>query len=456
MSGIAEVMHNLGYAVQGSDLADSSNIKRLRELGINIMIGHKEENLGDASILVVSSAIKADNSELESARNRRIPIVRRAEMLGELMRLKSSIAVGGTHGKTTTTSLIASLLENADIDPTVINGGIINAWGTNARLGSSEWMIVEADESDGTFVKLPSTIAVVTNIDKEHMDHYASFESVKEAFVTFVERIPFYGLAVLCIDDLGVQDLIPKVADRRILTYGMSPQADIRINNIKFYADSSSFDVIVAATESGIERTIHDVLVPMVGSHNILNSAAAVTVALELGLTDEIIKEGLKKFAGVKRRFTQIGIVNDIKIIDDYGHHPAEIIAALNAARVAAPNGKVMAVVQPHRYSRLESLFDDFCKCFNQADIVIITEVYAAGEMPIEGFSRDSLVAGVRAHGHRNVLALEDYRDLAQIIDQELNAGDLVICLGAGDISICANKLPAELGELNQVTNVDR
>ncbi len=449
MSGIAEVLHNLGYAVQGSDLTVGANITRLRSLGINIMIGHKEVNLGDAAVVVISSAIKLNNPELEAARKRRTPVVRRAEMLGELMRFKSSIAVGGTHGKTTTTSLIAALLESAEMDPTVINGGIINSWGTNARLGSSEWMIVEADESDGTFVKLPSTIAVVTNIDKEHMDHYHSFGDLKEAFVSFVERIPFYGFAVLCIDDVGVQDLIPRISDRRILTYGISPQADIRVNNIKTGANESNFDIVITDPKSGNERIIDKLHLPMVGGHNISNSAAALTIALQLGLSDDAIREGLKNFAGVKRRFTKVGLFNGITIIDDYGHHPAEIMAALNAARTASSGGKIMAVVQPHRYSRLKNLFEDFCKCFNEADIVVISDIYAAGETPIDGVSRDCLVHGVQTHGHRNVMPLERPEDLALIINNELISGDFVVCLGAGDITSWANNLPADLMKLH-------
>jgi UDP-N-acetylmuramate--alanine ligase len=448
MSGIAEVLHNLGYAVQGSDMAEGANVVRLRELGIEVKIGHAEENLGKAEVVVISSAVKAGNPELEAARQRLMPVVRRAEMLGELMRLKWSIAVGGTHGKTTTTSLVAALLEAAEMDPTVVNGGIINAWGTNARLGDGDWMVAEADESDGTFVKLPSTIAVVTNIDSEHMDHYGSFDALRDAFVTFVEQIPFYGFAALCIDDAEVQALIPRVSDRKIITYGESPQADIRVANIEASRDGSSFDIVVADRKSGEERTIEKLQLPMVGGHNILNAAAAIAIALEMGIADELIRQGLSNFAGVKRRFTKTGEVGGISIIDDYGHHPVEISAVLEAARTATPEGRVMAVVQPHRYSRLQDLFEEFCTCFNNADIVVVADIYAAGEAPIEGISRDGLVEGLRSHGHRMVIPLEQPEDLAGLADKHMSSGDMVVCLGAGNITAWANSLPGELTDL--------
>jgi UDP-N-acetylmuramate--alanine ligase len=448
MSGIAEVLHNLGYAVQGSDMAESANVLRLRGLGINVMVGHSEENLGDAAVVVISSAVKAGNPELDAARQRLMPVVRRAEMLGELMRLKWSIAVGGTHGKTTTTSLVAALLEAAEMDPTVINGGIINAWGTNARLGSGDWMVAEADESDGTFVKLPSTIAVVTNIDNEHMDHYGSFDVLREAFVAFVEQIPFYGFATLCIDDAEVQALIPKVSDRKIITYGVSPQADTRVINIAATPDGSSFDIVLTDRKSGDERQIEKLHLPMVGGHNILNSAAAISIALELGLSDDVIRKGLANFGGVKRRFTKTGTVDGIVIIDDYGHHPVEITAVLEAARTATPDGRVMAVVQPHRYSRLQDLFEDFCTCFNNADIVVVADIYAAGEAPIEGVSQASLVEGLRSHGHRMVIPLEQPSDLASLAHEHMTSGDLIVCLGAGNITTWANALPDDLAKL--------
>jgi UDP-N-acetylmuramate--alanine ligase len=448
MSGIAEVLHNLGYVVQGSDLAVNNNINRLSDLGVNVMIGHAEENLGSAAVVVISSAIKVGNPELDAARKRLTPVVRRAEMLGELMRFKWAIAVGGTHGKTTTTSLVAALLEEAEMDPTVINGGIINAWGTNARLGSSEWMVAEADESDGTFVKLPSTITVVTNIDSEHMDYFGSFDHLKEAFVSFIEQIPFYGFAVLCIDDAGVQAIIPRVSDRRVITYGVTPQADIRVADINTSADGSNFDIIITDRKSGDERVIDKLYLPMVGNHNILNSAAAISIAIELGLTDDVIRKGLGGFTGVKRRFTKTGVVDGITIIDDYGHHPAEILAVVNAARVTTAEGRVMAVVQPHRYSRLRDLFEDFCTCFNDADIVVVADIYAAGEMPIEGVTQASLIEGLRAHGHRMVIPLGHPDDLTVIVNEHMNSGDLVVCLGAGNITVWANDLPSNLANL--------
>jgi len=448
MSGIAEVLHNLGYVVQGSDLAVNNNINRLSDLGVNVMIGHAEENLGSAAVVVISSAIKVGNPELDAARKRLTPVVRRAEMLGELMRFKWAIAVGGTHGKTTTTSLVAALLEEAEMDPTVINGGIINAWGTNARLGSSEWMVAEADESDGTFVKLPSTITVVTNIDSEHMDYFGSFDHLKEAFVSFIEQIPFYGFAVLCIDDAGVQAIIPRVSDRRVITYGVTPQADIRVADINTSADGSNFDIIITDRKSGDERVIDKLYLPMVGNHNILNSAAAISIAIELGLADDVIRKGLGGFTGVKRRFTKTGVVDGITIIDDYGHHPAEILAVVNAARVTTAEGRVMAVVQPHRYSRLRDLFEDFCTCFNDADIVVVADIYAAGEMPIEGVTQASLIEGLRAHGHRMVIPLGHPDDLTVIVNEHMNSGDLVVCLGAGNITVWANDLPSNLANL--------
>ena len=448
MSGIAEVLHNLGYAVQGSDMAEGTNVVRLRDLGIDVKVGHAEKNLGKAEVVVISSAVKAGNPELEAARQRLMPVVRRAEMLAELMRLKWSIAVGGTHGKTTTTSLVAALLEAAKMDPTVINGGIINAWGTNARLGDGDWLVTEADESDGTFVKLPLTIAVVTNIDSEHMDHYGSFDALRDAFVTFVEQIPFYGFAALCIDDAEVQALIPRVLDRKIITYGESPQADIRIANIEASRDGSSFDIVIADRKSGEERIIEKLHLPMVGGHNTLNAAAAISIALEMGITDDLIRKGLTNFEGVKRRFTKTGEVDGVSIIDDYGHHPVEISAVLEAARTATPAGRVMAVVQPHRYSRLYDLFEDFCTCFNNADVVVVADIYAAGETPIEDVSRDSLVEGLRSHGHRMVIPLEQPDDLAGLVDAHLSSGDMVVCLGAGNITAWANSLPDELAEL--------
>ncbi|KXJ55540.1 MAG: UDP-N-acetylmuramate--alanine ligase [Thalassospira sp. Nap_22] len=444
MSGIAEILNNLGYSVQGSDISDNANVQRLRALGIKVFVGHKEENVEDAKVVVISTAVKPTNPEVVAARAAMIPVVRRAEMLAELMRLKAAIAIGGTHGKTTTTSLVATMLDAAGLDPTVINGGIINSYGTNARLGEGDWMVVEADESDGTFVKVPSTISVVTNIDPEHLDHWKDFDQLREAFKNFVQNIPFYGFAVLCIDHPEVQALIGRVTDRRIFTFGFSPQADVRAVNVRTNIGDTVFDVVIRERVDSEERVIKDVRLPMVGDHNVSNSLAAITVALELGIPDEKIVSAFDGFTGVKRRFTKTGEVDGVTIIDDYGHHPVEIKAVLKAARQATQNN-VIAVVQPHRYSRLHDLFEDFCTCFNDADSVIVADVYEAGETPIEGTSRDALVEGLRNRGHRHVSALEGPEKLAEVIKAEAKPGDLVVCLGAGSISAWANALPAQL-----------
>lgn len=447
MSGIAEVLHTLGYTVQGSDMSANANVERLRGMGISVFVGHDSENLGDAQVVVVSTAVKADNAEVVTARQKLIPVVRRAEMLGELMRLKWSIAVGGTHGKTTTTSIVAAMLDTAGLDPTVINGGIINAWGTNARLGEGDWMVAEADESDGTFLKLPATIAVVTNIDPEHLDHYGTFDNLRASFDAFVQNIPFYGFAALCLDHTEVQAMIPRVSDRRLITYGMSPQADVRAINLELGTDGTRFDIALTDRKSGNERSIHGLYLPMVGQHNVQNALAAVAIAYEMGLEDDVIRRALANFEGVKRRFTKTGEVDGITIIDDYGHHPVEITAVLNAARQAT-RGQVIAVVQPHRYSRLKDLFEDFCTCFNNADAVFVTDIYAAGEAPIEGVSRESFVDGLRHHGHRKVEPLSSPDDLASLINNIAKPGDLVVCLGAGNISQWANALPEQLAAL--------
>lgn len=451
MSGIAEVLHSLGYSVQGSDLSDNANVKRLRDMGIPVMVGHIEGNLGDASVVVVSSAVKSDNPEISAARSRLLPVVRRAEMLGELMRLKWGIAVGGTHGKTTTTSLIAALLDAAGLDPTVINGGIINAWRSNARLGEGEWMVAEADESDGTFVKLPATIAVVTNIDPEHLDHYGTFDAVRDAFVQFVENLPFYGFAALCVDHAEVQALIPRVSDRRVVTYGFSPQADVRGINVHSDASGMYFDVSITYRRDGEQKTIKDLFLPMHGEHNVQNALAGVAIADEMGVEEDRIKAGLAGFEGVKRRFTKTGVVNGVTIIDDYGHHPVEISAVLNAARNATDK-QVIAVVQPHRYTRLRDLFEEFCSCFNDADAVIVADVYPAGEQPIDGISRESMAMGLRDRGHRLVQTLDDECELARLVHELTSDGDMVVCLGAGNITQWANKLPDELRALSEVS----
>jgi len=451
MSGIAEVMHNLGYQVQGSDLSANYNVKRLRDLGITVFEGHREENVAAAEVLVVSTAVKADNPEVKAARARLIPVVRRAEMLGELMRLKWAIAIAGTHGKTTTTSLVAALLEAAGMDPTVINGGIINAYGTNARLGAGEWMVVEADESDGTFLKLPATIAVVTNIDPEHLDHYGTFDKVRDGFKQFVESIPFYGFATLCIDHPEVQAMIGRITDRRVITYGFSPQADVRAVNVTFDARGAVYDVQMTDRTRGTADTISGIRLPMFGRHNVQNSLVVAAIAREMGFSGDVVKKALGSFGGVKRRFTITGEANGVTVVDDYGHHPVEISAVLSAARLALggkPDAKVIAVVQPHRYTRLRDLFEDFCSCFNDADTVIVADVYAAGESPIDGVSRDALVEGLRNRGHRRVIALPAPEHLAAIVKQEAVSGDLVVCLGAGNITSWANALPGELQAL--------
>jgi UDP-N-acetylmuramate--alanine ligase len=445
MSGIAEVMHNLGYQVQGSDSSDSGNVARLRGLGIPVAIGQSGENLREARVMVVSSAIKADNPELIAARERALPVVRRAEMLAELMRLKWCVAVAGTHGKTTTTSLVACLLDAARFDPTVINGGIVNAYGTNARLGAGDWMVVEADESDGTFIKLPPTIAVVTNIDPEHLDFYQDFDALRRAFDTFVENVPFYGCAVVCIDHPEVQALVGRVRDRRCVTYGTSPQAEVRAVNIQVDGDTWMFDVQFFDRITGKTSRMEGMKLPMPGIHNVRNSLAAIAVARELKIDRKVQRRALAAFAGVKRRFTRTGEWGGIGLVDDYGHHPVEIAAVLRAARESCKDGKVIAVVQPHRYSRLANLFSDFCTCFNDADIVIVAPVYAAGEQPIEGADRDSLIEGLRAHGHRKAIALEGPEHLCSLVLSEAESGDLVVCLGAGNITQWANALPDEM-----------
>lgn len=438
MSGIAEVMLNLGYQVQGSDARESINTERLKRLGAKIYIGQKAEQVHEAGAIVMSSAIKADNPELMEARARAIPVVRRAEMLAELMRLKWTIAVGGTHGKTTTTTMIAALLEGGDLDPTVINGGIINAYASNAKLGMGDWMVVEADESDGTFLKLLPTVAVVTNIDPEHMEHYGEFDTLRSAFDQFVENLPFYGFAVLCIDHPEVQSLVSRISDRRVITYGFNPQADVRAENLKLETGGSRFDVIFRGLD-GEEDRWADLFLPMAGRHNAQNVLSAIAVSRELGLDVEKVRAGLKSFAGVKRRFTHVGDWNGVTIIDDYGHHPVEIAAVLQAARQVT-KGKVHAVMQPHRYSRLRDLFEDFSTCFNDADRVYVADVYAAGEEPIEGVSSPALAESIRSHGHRFV-NLTSKATLAKDLHPHLEKDDLVVCLGAGDITYWAAEL---------------
>jgi UDP-N-acetylmuramate--alanine ligase len=433
MSGIAEVMHNLGYDVQGSDIAEGYVVEGLRAKGIRVTIGHAAENIGDAAVIVTSTAVKRGNPEVEAALERRIPIVRRAEMLAELMRLKSTVAVAGTHGKTTTTSMIAAMLDAGGIDPTVINGGIINSYGSNARLGDSDWMVVEADESDGSFLRLDGTIAVVTNIDPEHLDHYGSFDAVKAAFVEFIENVPFYGLAILCLDHAEVQAIIPRIRDRRIMTYGFSTQADVRGDAVTPVPGGNRFDVVVRARD-GASRTIAGIELPMPGRHNVQNALAAIAVGLEMGMSDTDIQRGFAKFGGVKRRFTKVGDVDGVTIIDDYGHHPVEIRAVLSAAREGA-KGRVIAVCQPHRYSRLGGLMEEFASCFNDADIVYVTPVFAAGEAPMEGVDAAALVSNLKQRGHHSAAVVQGAADLARVLAAQARPDDMVVCLGAGDIT---------------------
>ncbi len=457
MSGIAEALAILGYEVQGSDLSENYNTKRLRKQNIQVVVGHDATNLklqngNFVGAVVVSSAIKQDNPELMLARELKIPVVPRAEMLAELMRLKWTVTIAGTHGKTTTTSLVGAMLEAGDIDPTVINGGIVNSYGTNARLGQGDWMVVEADESDGSFTRLPATMAIITNIDSEHMEHYGSFENVRAAYLRYLGQIPFYGCAVLCLDHPVVQGLIPELSNRAVVTYGFNKQADVRAENIRSNALGSTFDVVIAGHLCADEqsREICDIFLPMMGQHNVQNACAAIAVACRLKIDDAAIKRALGGFEGVKRRFTRTGVTNGILIVDDYGHHPVEISAVLKAGRqaVAENEGRIIAVVQPHRYSRLHDLFEDFCTCFDEADTVIVADVYAAGEKPIDGITKEKLVEGIKAHGHRHVVALEQPEELATMVSKIASPGDVVICLGAGNITYWAQDLPQQLDEL--------
>jgi UDP-N-acetylmuramate--alanine ligase len=442
MSGIAEVMANLGFRVQGSDVAEGYVVQGLREKGIEIFIGQRAENVAQASVVVTSTAIKRDNPEVVAAAARRIPIVRRAEMLAELMRLKSCVAVAGTHGKTTTTSLVAALLDAGGLDPTVINGGIINTYGSNARLGAGEWMVVEADESDGSFLRLGGTFGIVTNIDPEHLDHWGDFDAIREGFRQFVNHVPFYGAGILCIDHPEVQALLPRVSDRRIITYGFSAPADIRGENVTPVPGGNRFDVVVRGRDG--DRRIAELTLPMPGRHNVLNALSAVAVAVELGIEDDAIRTGFARFGGVKRRFTKVGEVDGLTIIDDYGHHPVEIRAVLAAAREGA-GARVFAVVQPHRFTRLRDLMAEFQAAFNDADRVYVTPVYAAGEAPIEGVDAHALVTGLRGAGHRGADAVADADDLAAKLAAEATPGDMIVCLGAGDITKWAAGLAAAI-----------
>jgi len=448
MSGIAEVLHNLGYDVQGSDQNDGANVQRLRDKGITVHIGHRAENLGDAEVVVASSAIKQDNPERVAARERNLPTVRRAEMLAELMRFRKSIAIGGTHGKTTTTTMVSTLLVAGGLDPTVINGGIINDLGTNARMGDGEWMVVEADESDGTFLRLPADVAVVTNIDPEHLDHYGDYEAVKAAFSQFVENVPFYGFGVMCLDHPEVQAQVAKITDRRVVTYGENPQAEVRFCDVVTKGAATQFSIEKRHRKTGETERIEELLLPMPGLYNVSNATAAIAIALELGVTHEAIRQGLESFGGVRRRFTNTGSWNGVEVFDDYAHHPVEIKSVLSAARQAS-SGKVIAIKQPHRYTRLESLFGDFCACFNEADTVMVAPVYEAGEKPIEGFNAETLAEGLRSGGHRDAYAISGPEVIAGKIAEIAEPGDYVIFLGAGNITQWAQALPDELAALS-------
>ncbi|MBB3559267.1 UDP-N-acetylmuramate--alanine ligase [Rhizobium sp. BK512] len=448
MSGIAEVLHNLGHRVQGSDQSDSANVQRLRDKGIEVFVGHKAENLGDAEVVVVSTAIKKSNPELVAAREKLLPVVRRAEMLAELMRFRNAIAIGGTHGKTTTTSLVATLLEAGGLDPTVINGGIINAYGTNARMGEGEWMVVEADESDGTFLKLPADVAVITNIDPEHLDHYGNFDAVRAAFRQFVENVPFYGFGVMCLDHPEVQALVGRIEDRKVITYGENPQADVRFMNVRIDGTRSIFDVEIRRRRTGQVTRLDNLVMPMPGRHNISNATAAIAVANRLGISREDIAKGLASFSGVKRRFTLTGEWNGVQIFDDYGHHPVEIKAVLRAAREAC-KGRIIAVHQPHRYTRLSSLFEEFAACFNDADSIFIAPVYAAGEDAIEGADSESLISRIKSGGHRDARFLPSAEALPQMVAEIAKPGDFVVLLGAGSITYWAAALPKQLQDLS-------
>ncbi|MCH1542135.1 MAG: UDP-N-acetylmuramate--L-alanine ligase [Alphaproteobacteria bacterium] len=445
MSGIAEVMHVMGYEVQGSDLGDNANTQRLRDMGINVAVGHAAENVAGAGVVTVSSAVQADNPEVIAARQNHIPVVRRAEMLAELMRLKPCITIAGTHGKTTTTSLTAAMLDAADLDPTVINGGIINAYGTNARLGQGDWMVVEADESDGTFVRLPATIGIVTNIDPEHLDHYGDFDGLRAAFDSYIANIPFYGVGIVCLDHPEVQALVGRVTDRRLITYGLSEQADMRAVNIREDGLKQHFDIVYRDRRNDADIEIKQLCLPMAGKHNLQNALAAIAAGLELGATADTIAAALNGFGGVRRRFSTVGEVGQgVRIFDDYAHHPVEIEAVLESAR-AVTSGRVVAIMQPHRYTRLRDLFSEFCACMNGADTVLVLPVYEAGEPPIEGMNSAALADGLRAHGHRHVIALAHDKDLPDALADTLQADDVVICMGAGSISQLAYKLPEQL-----------
>ena len=440
MSGIAEVLLSLGYNIQGSDTKTTEITQRLSRIGAKVFIGHDTTNLEGAEVIVISSAIKSNNIELKEAYIRSLPVVSRAEMLAELMRLKSNIAVSGTHGKTTTTTMISAVLDKGGLDPTVINGGIIHAYGSNARMGQGEWMVVEADESDGTFTRLPATIAVVTNIDPEHLDHWGNFENLKEGFLSFITNIPFYGVVICCIDNPEVRNLVIKIKNKRVISYGFHKDADIRAVKLNYEQGNSTFDIIF----KNKEILVQGFKLPMPGDHNISNSLAAVAVAHHLSMPIETVKEAIEGFKGVNRRFTELGTFNGIKIIDDYVHHPVEISAVLQAARQITV-GKVIAIHQPHRYTRMRDLFESFCTCFENADHILITEIFSAGEEAIDGISQGSLVCRIIDQGHKNVHSIVGFNDCKDLIISIAQEGDVIIFLGAGSISSWAKNLSVML-----------
>jgi UDP-N-acetylmuramate--alanine ligase len=445
MSAIAEILHAKGYTVQGSDQKDSANVRRLRAKGIRVFVGHDPVNLVGARYVVISTAIKPGNPELDAARVKGLPIIRRAEMLAELMRLYATVSVTGSHGKTTTTSLIAHLFNTADRDPTVITGGIINEWGSNARLGNGEWMIVEADESDGTFIKIPTQIGVVTNIDPEHLDYFKTVENMHREFEIFFRNIPFYGLAVACIDHPVVSEMIERLAlrrdGRRLITYGTTAGADILLKSARVEGDSTFFDADLGARVHGGARRIRGWSIPLSGHHNALNALAAIAAASEAGIADDVIRKAIAGFSGVKRRFQLTGTWNGVSIYDDYGHHPVEIAAVLKAARSGA-RGRVIALVEPHRYTRVRDLFLEFASCFKDADQVIVTPLYTAGEAPIDGINHSALAEAIRATGHGSVASVANEREVVPILQRSAKAGDIVVCLGAGNSTEWAHALP--------------
>jgi UDP-N-acetylmuramate--alanine ligase len=450
MSAIAEILRAKGYTVQGTDQKESANVNRLRTKGIKVFIGHDPANIEGARYVVISTAVKPGNPELEAARARGIPIIRRAEMLAELMRLYATISVTGTHGKTTTTSLVAHVLKDTGLEPTVITGGIINDWGSNARLGAGPWMVVEADESDGTFIKIPTQIGVVTNIDPEHLDYFGSVERMHQDYETFYRNIPFYGLAVTCIDHPVARAMIERLDlrrdGRRLLTYGVSPDADLRLLATRIEATSTYLEAELSDRVAGGARRIEGWAVPVPGEHNALNALAAIAVCAETGLSDDAIRGSLARFTGVKRRFQPTGSWNGITVYDDYGHHPVEIAAVLKAARAGA-TGRVVAVVEPHRYSRVKDLFDEFASCFGDADSVVVAPLYSAGEAPLPGIDHEALATAIVKAGHASVSTVATPHDLAPAIRAVARSGDMVLCFGAGNSTEWAHALPGWLAE---------